>query len=113
MWEDTAPFRCRVSGGWRPDALLVLTPLPLALAELERGDQAAPAPLSTVGGEGGWGGEDLPTPERQQSYGPMERLRATQAALSLSPDPFPNLWVMHSPERERGVCVGVAMHQFR
>ena len=33
------------------------------------------------------GGEDLPTPERQQSYGPTERLRATQAALSSPPGP--------------------------
>ncbi len=29
--------------------------MPSALAELDRKDQAAPAPLSTVGGEGGWG----------------------------------------------------------
>ncbi len=34
------------------------SPLLPALAKLERGDQVAPAPLSTVGGEGGWGGED-------------------------------------------------------
>ncbi len=48
------------------------------------------------------GGEDLPTPERQQSYGPTERLRATQAALSSPSLPLPPyLRVMHSPLRER------------
>ncbi len=68
------------------------SPLPPALAELERGNQAAPAPLSTYGGEGGWGGEDLPTPERQQSYGPMERFKATQAAAHQAP-PGGALWL--------------------